>query len=324
MKITVLDGGIINPGDLQWTPITAIAETVLYDETSPEQIAERTADSDVVIVNRMALNAKSVADLGPQVKLVAVMATDAGLVNLPALEKRSIVVCNVRAYSAEEVAQHTMALVLEMYRHIGQHSQSVHEGEWLRRNTWCYWLEPPVSLDKKVIGLIGFGSTGRSVGRLAHAFGMGVLAFCRTPRNVPSYGPFSFVSLDTLLQKADIISLHCPLNAQTKNLICAKTISRMKDGAFLVNVSHGGLVNEDDCIAALNSGKLNGVATDVLRCEPPSEDDPFLSDARVLITPHMAWTSKTSRQRLIALTAENIRRWMQGTPVNLLTKTSKS
>ncbi|MDO5536338.1 MAG: D-2-hydroxyacid dehydrogenase [Desulfovibrionaceae bacterium] len=324
MKITVLDGGIINPGDLQWEPITGIAETDIYADTSPEQIAERTADADVVIVNRLALPAEAVAALGPNVKLVAVMATDAGPLCLPALDRRSILVCNVRAYSAEDVAQHTLALMLEMYRRIGLHSTSVHDGEWTRRGTWCYWLSTPRSLDKKVLGLVGFGSIGRRVGRLANAFGMEVLACCRTPRNPPSYSPFSFVPLDTLLQRADIVSLHCPFTPQTREIINARTLARMKEGACLINVSHGGLVCEEDCLEAMNSGRLGGVATDVLREEPPSDRDPFLCDPRVLITPHMAWSSRMSRQRLVALTAENIRRWMQGTPVNLLNKVKKS
>ncbi len=283
MKITVLDGGLVNPGDLQWTPITGIAETEIHASTMPEQIAVRTADVDVVIVNRMPLNAASVAELGQNVRLVAVMATDVGNISIPALDKRGIVVSNVQGYSAEDVAQHTMALMLGLYRQIAPLSREVHDGEWTRRGTWCYWVESPRSLYKKVLGIIGFGSIGRRVGRLANAFGMEVLANCRTPRNPPSFGPFSFVSLDALLHRSDIISLHCPLTAATREIINARTIARMKDGACLVNVSQGGLVNEDDCIAALQSGKLAGVATDVLRQEPPPVDDPFVSDPFFII-----------------------------------------
>ncbi len=324
MKITVLDGGIVNPGDLQWTPITGIADTDIHLSTSPEQIAGRTADADVVVVSRMPLDAACVAKLGPNVRLLSVMATDVGGICLPALEKRGIVVSNVQGYSAEDVAQHTMAFMLDMYRQIAPLSREVHEGEWTRRGSWCYWGTSPRTLDRKVLGIIGFGSIGRRVGRLANAFGMEVIANCRTPRNPPSFAPFSFVSLDALLQRSDIISLHCPLTPATREIINAKTIARMKDGVCLVNVSHGGLVNEDDCVAALRSGRIAGVATDVLRREPPPADDPFLSDPRVIITPHMAWTSQAARQRLVTLTGENIRRWMQGTPINVCTRTKKT
>ncbi len=320
MKITVLDGGIVNPGDLQWDPITSIGDTDIYETTAPEDIASRTANADVVITNRMPLDAEDVAHLGANVKLLSVMGTDLGNVCMSALEKRGIMVCNVHGYSSDDVAQHTIALILGLYRYISPHSRSVHEGEWTRRGSWCYWLHSPGNLDKKILGIIGFGAIGRRVGRLANAFGMEVIANCRNPRNPPSYSPFSFVTLDNLLQRADIISLHCPLTNATRDIINAKTLARMKDGACLVNVSHGCLVNEEDALAALRSGKLNGLATDVLRQEPPPADDPFVNDPRVLITPHMAWTSRTSRQRLLSLTGENIRRWMQGTPINICSK----
>lgn len=323
MKITVLDGGIINPGDLQWSPITSIAETTIYEETLPTEIAERTADADVVVVNRLSLPSEVVAQIGEKVRLVSIMGTSADLVAVQALEKRGIAVCNVQGYSSEDAAQHTMALMLELFRHIGLHSDSVHRGEWTERNTWSYWLTPPICLDKKVLGLVGFGSIGRRVSRLANAFGMEILACCRTPRNPPSYGPFSFVSMDTLLQRADVISLHCPLTNETRGMICQKSIARMKDGVYLINISHGGLVNQEDCAAALRSGKIAAMGTDVLAHEPPNAEDALLHAPNVLITPHMAWASRTTRQRLVNLTGENIRRWMQGTPVNLLTRIRK-
>ena len=320
MKITILDGGIINPGDLQWQPITDLGETNIYPSTQPSEIAKRTAESDVVLVNRMPLDAEDVALLGPNVRLVAIMSTSTDLVDIQALEKRGIAACNVQDYSSADAAEHTLALMLNLLRRVSVHSQSVHEGEWTRLRVWSFWTDPPVCLDKKILGLVGFGAVGRRVGRLANAFGMEVLATCRTPRNPPSFAPFSFVGLDTLLQKADVVSLHCPLTRETKELICKKTIERMKDGAFLVNVSHGGLVNEKDCAKALVDGKLAGFGADVLAHEPPRRDNPLLHAPNTIITPHMAWTSRTARQRLLSLSGEIVRRWMQGTPVNLLNR----
>lgn len=324
MKITILDGGIINPGDLQWTPITSLGETNIYESTEPVQIAERTAEADVVLVNRMPLDAAAAALLGPQVRLVTVMSTSCDMIDVQALDKRGIAVCNVTDFCSADVAEHTMALMLNLMHRVCPHSRRVCMGEWARSGVWSGWVNSPVCLDKKVLGLIGFGNVGRRVGRLASAFGMEVLANCRTPKNPPSYGSFSFVSLDTLLKKSDIVSLHCPLTAETRELICAKTLARMKDGAILINVAHGGLVNEQDCADALASGKLAGMAADVLTREPPAEDDPLTAAPNVLITPHMAWTSATARQRLITMAGEVIRRWQQGTPINLRNKTRKS
>ena len=201
MKITILDGGIINPGDLQWQPITDLGETNIYPSTQPSEIAKRTAESDVVLVNRMPLDAEDVALLGPNVRLVAIMSTSTDLVDIQALEKRGIAACSVQDYSSADAAEHTLALMLNLLRRVSVHSQSVHEGEWTRLRVWSFWTDPPVCLDKKILGLVGFGAVGRRVGRLANAFGMEVLATCRTPRNPPSFAPFSFVGLDTLFSR---------------------------------------------------------------------------------------------------------------------------
>ena len=326
MNITILDGGIINPGDLQWKAITSLGETSIYESTDPQdpddpgQIARRTAQADVVLVNKLRLDAAAVAQLDSSVRLVTVMATSSDNVDVQALTKRGIAVCNVTDFSSVDVAEHTMALMLNLMHRVCAHSLMVSVGEWSRSGAWSGWMNAPVCLDKKVLGLIGFGNVSRRVGRLASAFGMEVLACCKTPMNPPSYGSFSFVSLEALLKKADIISLHCPLTAETRELICAKTLAKMKDGAILINVSHGGLVNEQDCADALASGKLAAMGADVLSQEPPAEDDPLIKAPNVLITPHMAWTSVTARQRLISMTGEVVRRWLQGTPINLLNK----
>lgn len=323
MKISILESEIVNPGDISWAPITELGETEIYPSTKAKEIGPRTADADVVVINHMPLGAKEVARLGRKVCLVAVMSNRPDVVDRQALEDRGIAACNVPYYGTESAAQHAMGLLLELVRHIADHAASVRQGEWVERKTWSYWLDSPVCLDKKVMGIVGFGNVGRRMGHLANAFGMEVLATTRTPRNPPAYVPFSFVPLETLLQKADVITLHCPLTPETKELINKKTIARMKDGVYIINIANGKLINEKDCVAALKSGKIAGMGLDVFPREPADKDDPLVASPNVLVTPHMAWASTATRTRLISLTGENIRRWMQGTPVNLLTKPTR-
>ena len=216
----------------------------------------------------------------------------------------------------DDVAQHAWALLLELCRRTGEHTASVCAGEW--KDTWCYWKTTPVCLRGRTLGVIGFGSIGRRVGELGHAFGMSVLANCRTPRNPPSYSPFAFASTDQIFQQADVISLHCPLTDATRAIINAKALARMKPGAILINTARGPLLDEAAVAEALHSGKLGGLGVDVLAKEPPAADNPLLHTPNTLITPHMAWATARSRQNIINLTAENILRWQQGTPVNVV------
>ena len=272
----------------------------------------------VLAINKIPLKGKYLRKLSPSVRLICLFATGYDNVDLSYFNEHGIPVCNVAAYGTTDVAQHTMALILDICRHISQHSASVHAGDWIQRGTWCYWLKSPVLLDGLTLGIIGFGAIGRRVGEMAHDFGMSVLANCLTPRNPPSYVPFSFASKKQVLQESDIISLHCPLTPETKGMINAEALSLMKNGAFLVNCARGGLLNEADCAAALRSGKLAGLGTDVLSTEPPSPDNPLLNSPNTIITPHIAWASVQSRQRIINLAAENIHRWLEGTPVNVV------
>lgn len=318
MRIAILDGKSLNPGDLDWSPIMKLGETALYDETSFEDFGERTKDATVLAINKIPLKGKYLRKLSPSVRLICLFATGYDNVDLSYFNEHGIPVCNVAAYGTTDVAQHTMALILDICRHISQHSASVHAGDWIQRGTWCYWLKSPVLLDGLTLGIIGFGAIGRRVGEMAHDFGMSVLANCHTPRNPPSYVPFSFASKKQVLQESDIISLHCPLTPETKGMINAEALSLMKNGAFLVNCARGGLLNEADCAAALRSGKLAGLGTDVLSTEPPSPDNPLLNSPNTIITPHIAWASVQSRQRIINLAAENIHRWLEGTPVNVV------
>ena len=252
------------------------------------------------------------------------LATGYDVIDAAAFAERNIPVCNVVAYGVDDVAQHAVTLLLELCRHTSEHSRRVKEGMWQQCGQWCFWEKTPVQLTGLTIGIIGFGTIGRRVGELANAFGMTVLAHTRTPRNPPQYRNFSFVSLDQLLARADVISLHCPLTDATHALINKETIARMKHGVILLNTARGPLLNEADVARALKNGKIGGLGTDVLAKEPPSASNPLLAAPNTIITPHMAWASVRSRQNIINLMAENIRRWRDGTPINVVNGVGKA
>jgi glycerate dehydrogenase len=317
MKIVVLDGGVLNPGDVDWSPISDCGELVVYEDTAPAEVAERAAQADVLLTNKTHLSRKDVKKL-TGVRLICILATGYNIVDIAACAEKGIPVCNVVAYGVDDVAQHTMAMLLELCRHVREHTDSVKNGEWEKRNIWCYWKKTPLCLKGMSMGIIGFGTIGRRVGELAHAFGMNVLAHCPHPKNPPAYSPFSFVSLQKLLADSDVISLHCPLTPETQEIIRAETIDEMRDGVILLNTARGRLVNEADTAKALKSGKLRALGTDVLSTEPPKATNPLLKAPNTIITPHIAWATVGARQNIINLTAENIRRWQQGTPVNVI------
>ncbi len=317
MKIAVLDGAVLNPGDVDWSPITSLGETVIHASTTQAQLADHAAGADVVLTNKTPLQRCDLDKL-PDMRMVGVLATGYNVVDIAAMAERHIPVCNVVAYGVSDVAQHAMALLLELCRHTSLHTDSVKQGDWLRSGSWCYWKKPPVCLEGLTIGLVGFGAIGRRMGELAHAFGMNVLAYCRTPKNPPAYSPFAFTTLPRLLESSDVISLHCPLTDTTRHCINAHTISTMRKGCILLNTARGDLVDETAAAAALASGHLGGLGTDVLSMEPPSADNPLLAAPNTLITPHIAWATTRARQNIIALTAENIRRWSAGSPINVV------
>lgn len=321
MKIVVLDGAILNPGDVSWKPLEALGELTVHDATSPAELASRAEGADILLTNKTCLRQADLPAL-TSVRMVGVLATGYNVVDIDALGEQGIPVCNVVAYGVDDVAQHVMALLLELCRHTSEHTTSVRAGDWERSGQWCYWKRTPICLEGLTMGIIGFGSIGRRVGELAHAFGLNVLATCRTPRNPPSYASFAFVPLEQLLAGSDIVALHCPLTPQTENLINVKSLARMKRGAILLNTARGQLVDEAAVAAALRSGQLAGFGTDVLSAEPPAPDNPLLSAPNILITPHMAWATARARQNIINLTAENIRRWQDGHPVNVVNATT--
>ena len=317
MKIVILDGSALNPGDLSYDCIRQFGEMTLYQRTdSEEEAIQRIADSEIVVVNKVPLT-ENVLSACPNIKLICVQATGYNVVDCEACAKRGIPVTNVPSYGTAAVAQFTIALILELCHQIGLHNQSVHRGDWVKSSTFCYWLTPQTELAGKTIGIVGFGRIGRAVGQLAKAFGMQVLAYSRSETGAG--GEIGeYVDLDTLLRRSDIVSLHCPLFPATEKIINADTLSKMKDGAMLINTSRGGLVDEAALAQALNSGKLRGAAVDVVSQEPMQADNPLLNCEKCIITPHIAWAPVESRKRLLDCVVENIRCFLAGTPQNVV------
>ena len=296
MKIVVLDGHVLNPGDISWAPVERLGELVVYDETSQDEVLDRAQDCEVLLLNKFRLGEEHARAL-PSLKLVGLLATGYDNVDVVAFAKHKIAVCNVVAYGVDDVAQHAMALLLELCRRTSEHSQAVKSGEWSRLGSWCYWKKAPICLAGKTMGIVGYGAIGACLGRMAHAFGMRVLATSRHQKPAPDYTPFAFVPLSELLAQADVLSLHCPLTDETRALINSKTLAQMRQGAILLNTARGALVDEAACALALQSGQLGGFACDVLCQEPPKPDNPLLAAPNTLFTPHMAWATTRARGR---------------------------
>lgn len=318
MKIIILDGLALNPGDLDYSCFNQFGDVTIYDKTDSEaQAIERIGDGEIVlIVNKFPVTESLLAGC-PNIKLICVTATGYNIVDCEACRRRGIPVTNVPTYGTGAVAQFTMALLLELCHRIGLHNHSVHQGDWLKSENFCYWLTPQMELAGKTIGIIGFGRIGQAVAKLCRAFDMKVLAFSRT--EYPQFSDWvEYVNLDTLLERSDIVSLHCPLFPETEKIINAQSIAKMKDGALLINTSRGGLVDEEALVQALESGKLRGAAVDVVSAEPMKEGNPLLKTRKCIITPHIAWAPVESRQRLLNTVVENIRAYLEGTPQNVV------
>ncbi len=317
MKIVILDGSALNPGDLSYDCFNQFGDVTLYARTDTEtETIERIGDSEIVLVNKVPIT-EAVLSACPNIKLICVQATGYNIVDCDACAKRNIPVTNVPTYGTAAVAQFTMALILEMCHRVGLHNHSVHQGDWIASPTFCYWLSPQMELAGKTLGIIGFGRIGRAVAKLAKAFDMQVLAYSRTQCE-EGLALAEYVDLDTLLAQSDILSLHCPQTPATEKIINAQNIAKMKDGALLVNTSRGGLVDEQVLADALDSGKLRCAAVDVVSQEPMKADNPLLTTRKCIITPHIAWAPVESRQRLLDCVVENIRAFLNGTPQNVV------
>lgn len=317
MKIVILDGAALNPGDLSYDCIDQFGEVTLYQHTETEaQTIERIGNNDIILVNKVPIT-EAVLEACPNIKLICVQATGYNIVDCEACAKRKIPVTNVPSYGTAAVAQFTIALMLELCHRIGLHNHSVHQGDWIKSSNFCYWLTPQMELGGKTLGIIGFGRIGRAVGQLAKAFGMRVIAYSRSEsdegRQIGEY-----VNLDTLFAESDFISLHCPQFAETEKIINTESIAKMKDGAMLINTARGGLVDEEALVDALESGKLRGAAVDVVSGEPMLAENPLLKTRKCIITPHIAWAPVESRQRLLDTVVENIQAFLNGTPQNVV------
>jgi glycerate dehydrogenase len=342
MRIVVLDGYTLNPGDNPWDPVAALGELTVYDRTSPEQIIPRGGPADVILTNKTPLDAATLAALG-QLKFISVLATGYNVVDLAAARRRGIPVSNVPEYGTESVAEHVFALLLALCRRVEHYDRLVHQGEWERRGEFCFWDEAPWELAGKQMGIIGFGRIGRRVGTLARALGMEVLvydpALDEAPGTVPIFagghhakrgrrengtvpfaGPQEFTpaSLAAVFARADVVSLHCPLTEDSAGLVNRALLRTMKPTAVLINTARGGLIDEHDLACALNEGRIAGAALDVLSAEPIRADNPLLGAKHCLLTPHLAWASVEARRRLMAITAANIAAFQQGRPIHVV------
>jgi glycerate dehydrogenase len=316
MKLVYTDAYTLNPGDLDWAPIEALGDVTLYDRTSPEQLLDRIKDAELVLVNKVRINRETLDQL-PKLRYIGVTATGYDIIDLDAAREKGIVVTNVRGYSSDSVAQLTFALLLELTLHVGRHSTSVHEGDWVASPDFSYSKSPLVELAGKTMGLVGYGDIGRSVAAIAKAFGMNVLVNRRHPKP-DATDDTQYVDQETLFSKSDIVSLHCPATPDTIGFVNQKLLSLMKPSAYLINTSRGNLINEADLASALNNEKLAGAGLDVLAAEPPKAGNPLLTAKNCVITPHIAWASREARLRLMHLVADNVRSFLDNKPQNVV------
>jgi len=314
MNIVILDGYTTNPGDLSWNELEQLGELTVYDRTRSEDIIPRAKGADIVLTNKVCLGRKELEQL-PQLKYIGVLATGYNVVDLEAAREGGIVVTNVPAYSTESVAQMVFAHLLCITHHVEHYAQQNRQGRWSSNQDFCYWDEPLIELQGKTFGIVGLGNIGRRVAAIAQAFGMRVTAYTsKAASELPQY--INKVSMHELLSASDIVSLHCPLTADTKHLINNETLREMKPTAILINTGRGPLVCDEDVARALDEGRLHAYCADVLTEEPPRKDNPLLSCARAYLTPHIAWATSETRQRLIAIACSNIRAFLMGHPEN--------
>ena len=313
MKIVILDGYALNPGDLSWDFLQEFGTVTYYDRTQGEDLTiQRIGDADMVLLNKTPIT-EAILAACPSVKLICIQATGYNVVDCQAAAKRGIPVCNIPGYGTDSVAQFTFALLLELCHQVGLHDRSVHAGDWANNPDFCYWKTPQMELSGKTMGIIGYGAIGQAVAKIAQAFGMKILAYSRTHR--PGH---EYCDLDTLLANSDVVTLHCPLFPETTGLINGETIAKMKDGAILLNTARGPLIDETAVAEALRSGKLRGAAMDVVSQEPIQPNNPLLTAPNCIITPHMAWAPIEARRRIVEILKGNILGFLNGKPKNVV------
>jgi glycerate dehydrogenase len=314
MEIVITDGYTLNPGDLDWGEIQTLGSVLYHDRTAPDDIADRCRHAEVIVTNKTPVNAHTLQQ-ATKLKLIAVTATGYNIIDLAAAQSKGVAVCNVPAYGTNSVAQHAIALMLELTNHVGENSRSVRQGNWSTANDWCYSVSPLIELSGKVFGVVGFGRIGQRTAAIAQALGMNVIFYSPSKKSSPT----KQVSLETLFRESDFISLHCPLTPANVGFVNKALLSLMKPTAFLINTSRGQLINEMELAAALKQGTLRGAALDVLSQEPPPAGHPLTGMKQCIVTPHTAWLSVEARRRILNTTIENIKGFIAGSPQNLVT-----
>ena len=317
MKIVVLDGYCLNPGDLNWDALRRFGEVEVFDRTPADHVVGRAKGAAIALTNKTPLKADALARL-PELKYIGVLATGYNIVDVDAARKQGITVTNIPTYGTASVAQFVFALLLELCHHVGVHADAVRGGEWSRNADWSFWKSPLVELAGKTMGVIGFGRIGRAVGRIADAMGMTVIANDTYQGDPPGYAGFRWVGVEELLRESDVVSLHSPLFPETQGMINARTLALMKPSAFLINTSRGPLVVDQDLADALRAGRIAGAGLDVLSVEPPAETNPLLEAPNCLVTPHIAWATREARSRLMDLAIGNISGFLGGNPLNVI------
>ena len=316
MKIVVMDGKGVNPGDMSWKQIQQFGELIVYERTTSEEIIDHVGDAEIVLTNKTVFDEDTIAKL-KNVKYIGVLATGYNVVDLKAASKRGIVVTNIPAYSTDSVAQMTFAHILNVTNHVDHYARASRDGEWSRCPDFCYLDKPLVELAGKTIGIIGLGNIGMKVANIALNFGMNVIAYTsKEPKEIPN--GINKASIDNILSDSDIISLHCPLTKQTRELINKDSIAKMKRSVIVVNTGRGPLVNEEDVANALHNGLIGAYCADVMCSEPPSADNPLFVEQNAYITPHVAWASKEARIRLMDIAEKNIHSFLSGKPINVV------
>ncbi|MHC1681780.1 MAG: D-2-hydroxyacid dehydrogenase [Clostridiaceae bacterium] len=319
MKIVDLDGFALNPGDISFDAFKSLGEFICYDRTNEDKVVERSKDAEVLLINKIVMN-REVIDKLPKLKYIGVLATGFDNVDINYAKEKGIVVTNIPGYSTEAVAQMTFSFILELSNQVALHDASVKALDWSRSEDFCYWKTPIMELSGKTIGLFGFGEIGKQVAKIARAFNMKILVHSRTKKVTECDDFITWVDREELFKYSDFLSLHCPLNQESKGIINKETLSTMKKSAFLINTARGKLVNEYDLAEALNNNLIAGAALDVLCEEPPREDNPLLTAKNVIITPHIAWAAKEARERLVNIAYENIKGFIDNKAINVVNK----
>ena len=314
-----MNGHVVNPGDLSWSELEKLGEVTIYERTSLEdetEIMARLRGANVAITNKTAIS-RNVMEACPDLRFISLLATGYNVVDCDYAKEQGIPVSNIPTYGTNAVAQHAIAMLMEICHHVAHHSREIHQGRWTKSEDWCFWDYPLIELAGKTMGIIGFGRIGQQTGRIAKAMGMRVLAYDGYP-NETGREIGEYVDLDTLLASADVISLHCPLFPETQEIINRETIAKMKDGVILLNDSRGPLIQEQDLADALNCGKVYAAGLDVVSVEPIAEDNPLLGAKNCILTPHIAWAPIESRRRMIEATVQNVRAFLEGKPINVV------